>query len=182
MAWAASGSAFATLPVVDAKTVSERIEEAARWTLLDVRGAPEVAQMKVASAQHSYVGDLATQLDALDRSRAYTVMCGSGARGEHDRRSEDLLAVPMPRRSRPASGCAASLQSCGERFSSGHRQFPRTRRAVSGENLSPKKSPSFQTGGASSPSISSPIRTFARAKRSAEGQSTCRLRSSLGRW
>ena len=80
VAWAASGSAFATLPVVDATTVSGRIEKSARWTLLDVRGAPEVAQMKVASAQHIYVGDLAAQLDTLDRSRAYTVMCGSGAR------------------------------------------------------------------------------------------------------
>src|SRR5690606_648012 len=49
-------------------------------------------------------------------------------------------------------------------------------------NRSPKKSPSFHSGRWSAPAIATPIRTLARAKRSADSHSTWRELSSLGLW
>jgi hydroxyacylglutathione hydrolase len=80
-AWAAAGEAFGTLPVVDARTVRERRRETHEgWTLLDVRDEEEFAQVAIPGARHLYVGELPGKLAELDPQRAYTVMCGSGAR------------------------------------------------------------------------------------------------------
>jgi hydroxyacylglutathione hydrolase len=80
VAWAATGEAFATLPVADAATVRERLEKQTDWTLLDVRGEPEVEQARISGARHLFIGELPRELESLDRSRSHTVMCGSGAR------------------------------------------------------------------------------------------------------
>lgn len=80
VAWAATWESFGTLPVVDAQTVRARLNDAAGWTLLDVRGAPEIAAAKIPGAEHVFIGELPDRLDALDRTGAWTVMCGSGAR------------------------------------------------------------------------------------------------------
>ena len=80
-AWAATGRAFNTLPVVDARTVQTRIDAGAGdWVLLDVRSAEEVAAAAIDGASHVYVGELPRRLAELDRDKRHTVMCGSGAR------------------------------------------------------------------------------------------------------
>jgi hydroxyacylglutathione hydrolase len=80
VAWAAAGEAFGSLPVVDAGTVKARLEGESDWVLLDVRGDDELAAAKIPGARHLYIGELPEKLDALEPSRAHTVMCGSGAR------------------------------------------------------------------------------------------------------
>ncbi len=80
-AWAATGRAFNTVPVVDARTVQARLEAGtADWVLLDVRSAEEVAAASIDGARHVYVGELAQRIDDLDQNDRHTVMCGSGAR------------------------------------------------------------------------------------------------------
>lgn len=79
--WAASGRPFRSLPVVDTTEVARRVAGAADgWTLLDVRGRPEVHEGVVAGALPIHLGHLSAALDRLDRDGIYTVMCGSGAR------------------------------------------------------------------------------------------------------
>ena len=80
-AWAAAGCSFGSLPVVDAETVHSRIgTPPAEWRLLDVRSRSEVAAHRIGAARHVYLGELPQQLDRLDPTLAYTVMCGSGTR------------------------------------------------------------------------------------------------------
>ncbi len=79
--WAATAKPFVTLPVVDVTEVAQRVEDRPNgWTLLDVRGASEVAEGVVPGAQCIYVGELAGRLGELDRDKRTTVMCASGAR------------------------------------------------------------------------------------------------------
>lgn len=79
--WAATGQAFNTLPVLGADEVGEHVASPPDdWTLLDVRGEEEVAESRIAGSEHVYLGDLPARHGELDRSRRYTVMCGSGAR------------------------------------------------------------------------------------------------------
>lgn len=79
--WAASGGDFNTVPVLDADQVNERVKNPPQdWTLLDVRGAEEVRAARIEASTHIYLGDLRQTADQLDDDRAYTVMCGSGAR------------------------------------------------------------------------------------------------------
>jgi hydroxyacylglutathione hydrolase len=80
-AWAAMGHDFDRVECVGVGTVAERVDEpSADWTLLDVRGLPEVREGMVDGARHVYVGELPEALASLDRTRHYTVMCTSGAR------------------------------------------------------------------------------------------------------
>jgi hydroxyacylglutathione hydrolase len=80
-AWAATGEAFNTLPVLDTDEVRERVASPPDdWTLLDVRGEEEVAESRITGSRHVYLGDLPPRDRELDRGRRYTVMCGSGAR------------------------------------------------------------------------------------------------------
>ena len=80
-AWAAMGEAFNTLPIVGTAEVHTRVESRPEnWSLLDVRGQEEVGASRIAGSQHFYLGDLPSRHSELDRSRHYTVMCGSGAR------------------------------------------------------------------------------------------------------
>lgn len=80
-AWVAGGAEFGHVQAVDARSVHARCEEAhPDWTLLDVRGLPEVRKERIAGSRHIYVGELPTKLAGLDPRAAYTVMCASGAR------------------------------------------------------------------------------------------------------
>ena len=80
-AWAATGGDFGTLPVLDAKEVHERIEnQPDNWALLDVRKIDEVRDENIGDALHVFLGELPAELDELDQSRHYTVMCASGVR------------------------------------------------------------------------------------------------------
>jgi len=78
--WAAEGLAFSQMTAVNARTVSDRLGSSENWTLLDVRSGEEFAAQAVPGARNEYLGELPDRLDELDRSAAYTVMCGSGAR------------------------------------------------------------------------------------------------------
>ncbi|HMA14062.1 MAG: MBL fold metallo-hydrolase [Bacteroidota bacterium] len=79
--WAALGGRLASVPAVGLGEVAQRVDERPQgWTLLDVRGADEVAQGVIEGAQTVYLGELPQHLDALDRGRHYTTMCASGAR------------------------------------------------------------------------------------------------------
>lgn len=79
--WAALGGRLASVPAVGLGEVAQRVDERPRgWTLLDVRGADEVAQGVIEGAETIYVGELPQYLDRLDRGRHYTTMCASGAR------------------------------------------------------------------------------------------------------
>jgi hydroxyacylglutathione hydrolase len=79
--WAAGGRAFGTISAVGVEEVRARSRSApAQWTLLDVRGADEVAAARVPKSQHIYLGELPERLGELDRDHAFTVMCGSGVR------------------------------------------------------------------------------------------------------
>lgn len=79
--WAASGGNFNTVPVLDADDVHARVENPpGDWTLLDVRGKEEVREDRIEPSVHVFLGDLPSTMDGLDRNRAYTVMCASGAR------------------------------------------------------------------------------------------------------
>lgn len=79
--WTAAALPFRSTPVVDVETVAGRVNEQPNgWTLLDVRGASEVAEGIIEGAETVYVGELPQQLERLDRERRTTVMCASGAR------------------------------------------------------------------------------------------------------
>lgn len=78
--WAASGRPFASIPVVDVRKVSKRMNSAEDWQLLDVRSEPEAANGILEGARNIYVGELPCRLHELDRNRAVSVMCASGAR------------------------------------------------------------------------------------------------------
>ncbi|MBY6205525.1 MBL fold metallo-hydrolase [Halomonas denitrificans] len=80
-AWAASGNAFDSVPLVDAGDVSQRVGESKDlWQLLDVRKKEEFDRTAIEGACHIYLGHLADRLDSLDRDKAFTVLCGSGMR------------------------------------------------------------------------------------------------------
>lgn len=79
--WAASGRPFASVPVVDTGEVAHRVTDRLNdWTLLDVRGKPEVEEARIDGSRHIYVGMLQEELSSLDPDRRYTTMCASGAR------------------------------------------------------------------------------------------------------
>jgi len=79
--WAALGGRLASVPSVGVGEVARRVDERPQgWTLLDVRGADEIAQGVIEGAQTVYLGELPRRLDGLDRGRHYTTMCASGAR------------------------------------------------------------------------------------------------------
>ncbi len=79
--WASSGRPIATLPMVAVEEVRDRVETSpAGWRLLDVRDDDEVAQTKIAGADHVYAGELPRRLNSLEAGTHYTVMCGSGVR------------------------------------------------------------------------------------------------------
>lgn len=79
--WAATGESFGHIHMVSVGTVRERVEMGMEnWSLLDVRKAEELAASRIESARHIYLGQLADQVGELDRSRHYTVLCGSGVR------------------------------------------------------------------------------------------------------
>ncbi len=79
--WAESGRPFRTLPAVDAVETARRLVERTNdWTLLDVRGKPEVEDVPMPGAVHIYVGELPARLAELEPDRPTTVMCASGAR------------------------------------------------------------------------------------------------------
>jgi len=80
-AWASAGKAFGSLRVVDTDEVKRRVESDANgWTLLDVRDDDEVEEGRIPGAHHAFLGELPQALEELDKSRRYTVMCGSGSR------------------------------------------------------------------------------------------------------
>lgn len=80
-AWAAKGAPFRCVPALSAADVRARIQAGEKnWTLLDVRGVTEVRKERIAGSRHIYVGELPKHLGELDRGRAYTTMCASGAR------------------------------------------------------------------------------------------------------
>jgi hydroxyacylglutathione hydrolase len=79
--WAATGQPFKRLPMVGQETVSQRLREnLANWQLLDVRKAEEYEQGAIDGTRHLYLGHLREEIDALDKSAFYTVLCGSGMR------------------------------------------------------------------------------------------------------
>jgi len=79
--WATGGREFATLSAVSVGEVADRVREKTNdWSLLDVRSDSEAQAGIVEGAKQIYLGDLPRQLDRLDRGRAYTTMCASGAR------------------------------------------------------------------------------------------------------
>ncbi|MFP4610348.1 MAG: MBL fold metallo-hydrolase [Thiohalophilus sp.] len=81
MDWVTAGEPFESIDFVDTATVEQRLNgKAADWQLLDVRGIDEVEASRMPAALHTYVGELPEKLNQLDRSKAYTVMCGSGQR------------------------------------------------------------------------------------------------------
>ncbi|GGC89217.1 MBL fold metallo-hydrolase [Halopseudomonas salina] len=77
----ANGQDFASMSLVDVACVKARMtEQSGDWTLLDVRAADEVDAYPIEAARHIYVGHLNKHWRDLDPTRAYTVMCASGAR------------------------------------------------------------------------------------------------------
>lgn len=79
--WAAQGEAFSALPIVDARTVRDRLKTGRDdWILLDVRESDEVESARIEGAKHAFVGRLPNTVGEFDAGAAYTVMCGSGAR------------------------------------------------------------------------------------------------------
>ncbi len=77
----AGGRAFASIPMISADEARARLSRRAHgFTLLDVRSLDEVRAAKVEGAEHIYLGHLNERVRELDPSRAYTVMCASGAR------------------------------------------------------------------------------------------------------
>ena len=80
-AWAAEGRRFASLPVVNDREVAYRLDQSRdNWTLLDVRGKPEVEEVAIDGATHIYAGELPGRLDDLDNDQRITTMCASGVR------------------------------------------------------------------------------------------------------
>lgn len=78
---AAKGRSFQSLPLVDAKTVSQRLDQRPEeWVLLDVRAQDEVEAEPMGGAEHIYIGHLRERFRSLDVTRHYTLMCASGAR------------------------------------------------------------------------------------------------------
>ncbi|MFW5823519.1 MAG: rhodanese-like domain-containing protein, partial [Marinobacter sp.] len=79
--WSAMGLPFHTLPTVSVDEIHRRCQQPVEnWQLLDVRSITEREQDAIEGSVHIYVGELAQQLDRLDRNRHYTVMCASGER------------------------------------------------------------------------------------------------------
>lgn len=79
-AWETSGRGFDTVGVIDARSLSARIERSEPFTLLDVRGIDEFEQGHLPNARHIYVGHLPLHLDELPRAETITTFCGSGRR------------------------------------------------------------------------------------------------------
>ncbi len=78
---AASGKAMRSIPMVDTRTVEQRLSAGDKdWTLLDVRDADERAKAAIEGSRHIYVGELHEKWKELDPDRRYTLMCASGMR------------------------------------------------------------------------------------------------------
>ncbi len=77
---AASGHEFNSFSSISTDTVKQRLQNAKEWMLLDVRKKTEVAQASIKGAEHIFLGKLIDQLPQLDKSKHYTLMCGSGVR------------------------------------------------------------------------------------------------------
>ncbi|MHC1726860.1 MAG: rhodanese-like domain-containing protein [Syntrophobacteraceae bacterium] len=78
--WETSGHTYDTVPAVHVEELVRRIQAREEFTLLDVRTDDEVKQGRLPGAVHTYVGELAENLDALPKDRQVTTFCGSGMR------------------------------------------------------------------------------------------------------
>lgn len=116
--WAALGGRLSSVPLVGVGEVARRVDERPQgWTLLDVRGADELAQGVIDGAQTIYLGELPERIEALDRGRHYTTMCASGARAaiaasvlrRHGFRAVDVFLGSMGAWQR--AGCAVVVPS-----------------------------------------------------------------------
>lgn len=78
---AAAGKSMCSIPMVDTRTVEQRLREADQnWTLLDVRDANERSEYAIEGSRHIYVGELNDRWQDLDPKGHYTLMCASGMR------------------------------------------------------------------------------------------------------
>lgn len=78
--WAHAAEPFTHAHAIEAKEVERRLSTNDNWQLLDVRSEKEFSSGHIDGAKSIFLGDLPSQLDQLDRQKAHTVMCESGAR------------------------------------------------------------------------------------------------------
>jgi hydroxyacylglutathione hydrolase len=80
-AWETSGRAYDRIAAVHVNELIRRLEEKAKFTLLDVRQGSELQEVgKLPGAQHIFLGDLPDRLDEVPRNKTITTFCGSGQR------------------------------------------------------------------------------------------------------
>jgi hydroxyacylglutathione hydrolase len=80
-AWETSGRPYDRIPAVHIDELTRRIEEKAKFTLLDVRQATEIKELgKLHGARHIFLGDLPRRVDEISRDVPVTTFCGSGQR------------------------------------------------------------------------------------------------------
>lgn len=65
---------------ITAKEVLEKLENGESLHLIDVREEEEVAEGKIAIAQHIPLGEMPNRIDELDKNKQYIIICRSGGR------------------------------------------------------------------------------------------------------
>lgn len=65
---------------ITTKQLSEKLKENPNLNIIDVREDDEVAEGKIPGARHIALGNIPTQVDALDKNEQYYIVCRSGGR------------------------------------------------------------------------------------------------------
>lgn len=65
---------------ITTKQLEEKLKENPNLNIIDVREDDEVAEGKIPGAHHIALGNIPTQVDALDKNKQYYIVCRSGGR------------------------------------------------------------------------------------------------------
>lgn len=79
-AWEVSGRHYDRIDGVDARELTQRLQDGSHLTLLDVRKISEFRQGRLEGATHIFLGDLQQRLGDIDKDRPVVTFCGSGRR------------------------------------------------------------------------------------------------------
>lgn len=104
--WEITGRDYGSVPALHAAALKSRIEGNEAFTLLDVRGADEIAAGRLPNSVHIYLGELPDKLEDIPRERPITTFCGSGQRA--------IVAASILRRAGfdAVEVCLGSMAAC----------------------------------------------------------------------
>lgn len=79
-AWEVGGRAYDGSRAIHARELKAWMQGSVAFTLLDVRGPEELAQVRIPGATEVFLGTLTQALDSIPRDRPVVTFCGSGLR------------------------------------------------------------------------------------------------------